>query len=141
MIDLIILDLYGTMALTTSYDNTPRKGFLDFLEKHKDKKIALATDDPYRDSIDTILDYQGVTIDHIYTGKDLIKGRKDLKRICEDHNVAPNRSVFISDGDRDRRDARNAGVRFIHVPKYISKDEPFSFDIDISKLPMYRDLR
>ena len=69
--------------------------------------------------------------------------RKDLKRICADFRVSPNRAVFISDGEKDLEDAQREGVRFVHVPYYDQRDEPFSFLlIDLSKrLPEYLDLR
>ncbi len=151
MIDLIILDLYGTLAIANEYDNTPRDGIMEFLEANNRCKLALATDDPSRESIDAILSYQDIMdrFNRIYTGKDLIdvKGyrgrRKDLIRICADLHVDAGSAIFISDGNEDKSDARRDYIKFIHVPKYIQTDEPFSFSrIDLSRrLPEYRDMR
>ena len=151
MIDLIILDLYGTIAIASEYDNHPRNGLYGFLKRNSDKRIVLATDDPLEEAVTAILEEQKIVgqFERIYTGKHLINirnykdKRKNLQGICSDLSISPDRSVFISDGNKDRLDAKRDGVKFIHVPKYIQTNEPFSFTmIDLSKnLPWYSDLR
>ena len=150
MPDLIMLDLYGTLVNAFKKDNTPRKGIYSFLEKNKSKKV-IVTDDPCKDYVKSILSEQGI-LDHfaeIYTGEDLIaiknyRGkRKDLARICSLFAVAASQAVFIGDGERDRLDAKREGVKFIHLPKYLENNEPFSFElVSLPENPKnYLDLR
>lgn len=150
MIDLVILDMYGTIV-GRGNNTTPRNGFPEFMDKYQDKNIVLATDDDLRHIVNRNLKELGIIdrLNKVYTYQDMveIKGyggkRKDLKRICEDFRVAPNRVVFISDGEKDLEIAQSGRVKFIHVPYYEQKEEPFSFAmINLSKrLPRYLDLR
>lgn len=149
MIDLVILDLYGTIWASRK---PPRKGLLNFFDHYKDKKFVVATDEPDTKIAKQLLaDLKLLNwIEKIYvsrdmkTAKDACHGeRKDLKQICADFDVPPGRAVFISDGDRDRMAAQRDGVPFVHVPYYERANEAFSFAlIELSKkLPMYCDLR
>ena len=111
----------------------------------------IVTDDPCKDYVKSILSEQGI-LDHfaeIYTSEDLIaiknyRGkRKDLARICSLFAVAASQAVFIGDGERDRLDAKREGVKFIHLPKYLENNEPFSFElVSLPENPKnYLDLR
>ena len=150
MIDLVILDMYGTVV-GRGNNATPRNGFPQFMDRYQNKNIVLATDDDLRHIVDRNLRDLGIIdkLDKVYTYQDMveIKGyhgkRKDLKRICADFRVSPNRAVFISDGEKDLEDAQRDKAKFVHVPYYEQLDEPFSFLlIDLSKrLPKYLDLR
>ena len=150
MIDLIILDLYGT--LVGRGDNShPRRGFADFMNRYQDKNIVLATDDSSKKDVNRHLRSLSIIdlLDGVYTGNDMtiIAGyedkRKNLKKICRDFKVNPNHAVFISDGKRDLEDAKRDKVRFIHVPYYEVEDEIFSFAmINLSgRMRRYLDLR
>lgn len=150
MVDLIILDMYGTIV-GRGNNATPRNGFEEFMDRYQDKKIVLATDDDLRNIVDRNLTHLGIIdkLDGVYTDQDMIEitgypgKRKDLKQVCENFGVVPASAVFISDGDKDLKDAQRDGVRFIHLPYYEQGDEPFSFAmINLSnKLPLYLDLR
>jgi len=152
MIDLVILDMYGTIV-GRGNNTTPGNGFTEFMNRCQDKKIVLATDDDLRNIVDRNLTDLGIIdkLDGVYTYQDMItlqsyryrEKRKDLKRVCGDFGVDTANAVFISDGDKDLEDAQREGIRFVHVPYYEQQDEPFSFTmIDLSKqLPGYTDLR
>ncbi len=146
MIKLVIIDLYGTIWAA---EQPIRNGLKEFLQHYQDKKFALATDDPDEQAVSQLLIELGIR-DHIkgiYSGKDLKKvngrTRKDLTKICQDFAIANHSAVFISDGNRDRRDAARDGLRFVHVPYYETNAEYFSFGLinldDLSK--RYTDLR
>ncbi len=148
MIDLVILDMYGTIV-GRGNNATPRNGFTEFINRYGDRKIVLATDDDLKDIVNKNLTALGIMdkLNGVYTQEDMLDipglgKRKNLTRICRDFVVAPARAVFISDGDRDLQDAQRAEVKFVHVPYYEQKDEPFSFAIiDLSNPLAYTDLR
>lgn len=150
MIKLVILDMYGTI-IGQGFNTTPRNGFIKFIDKLTNIKVVIVTDYDQEETIKNNLKELGILnrLNKIYTYKDMrtIKGRnhkvKDLNKICLDFNINKEEVIFISDADVDFEDAKREGIKFIHVPFYISKDELFSFDlIDLSKeLPDYLDLR
>lgn len=116
----------------------------------KIKKIVLATDDDLISIVGNLTDLGIIDkLDGVYTCQDIVtlqgyrEKRKDLKQVCKDFGVNTANAVFISDGDKDLKDAQREGVRFVHVPYYGQRGEPFSFTmIDLSKqLPQYTDLR
>jgi len=47
MVELVILDLYGTIW---GSDKPPRNGLIDFLDMYWDRKFVVATDDPDKKS-------------------------------------------------------------------------------------------
>ncbi|MBI4451197.1 HAD family hydrolase [Candidatus Woesearchaeota archaeon] len=150
MIELIILDMYGTIV-GRGNSTIPRRGFSEFMERNQGKRMVVATDDDDSNIVTTNLLSLGILdrLDMIYAGDNMVAvngyggKRKDLKRICADFRILPKNAAFISDGEKDREDARRDKVHFVHVPYYERHDERFSFSIiDLSKrLPRYLDLR
>jgi len=148
MIELVILDLYGTIW---GSNKPQRNGLIDFLDKYRDRKFVVSTDDPDKDVVEQLISGLGISdrILRIYTEQDMVdvegpyKTGKALSKICSDFKVTSDNAVFIGDGDRDMIDAKREGVSFVHVPYYQLHEEKFSFNmIDLDNLPgRYIDLR
>ena len=147
MIDLVILDLFGTIKGRTL--RAPREGVRRFFDRNKEKRFALATDAD-AGSAHYFLGQLRLRsrFERIYTCETIVdgyegEGNKDIGLICREMGVNVNKAVYIADTERDQEAAQAARVRFIHVPEYQSRKDRFSFDvIDItSKLPPYLDLR
>lgn len=145
---LLILDVYGTIVARGARPLV-RNGLFDLLNRFP--HVAVATDDPDRAVIASYLECIGVQdrVTKLYTGQDLIRvpgffgERKDLARICREHDVSAHEALFVSDGARDRADARRSSISFVHVPYFERADEPFSFSVIAERktFPRYWDLR
>ncbi len=145
---LLILDVYGTIVARGARPIV-RNGLFDLLDCFGN--IAVATDDPDREVIESYLETLGMRdrVGAIYTGQDLIRlsgypdERKDLERICRECGADVSETLFVSDGKRDREDAQRTNVRFAHVPYFEKAEESFSLTLLATRMtfPIYLDLR
>ena len=148
MIDLIIFGMYGTLV---GYNTllVSRNGLYEFLQKHTDKKVVVATNNYSSLEIEEHLRVLGIR-NHIlkyYSWNDMIivhghsSKRKNLLGICQEMGVSPERAVLIVDNEKDIDDARIFHVPYVQVPYYEKKGEHFSFmQIDLDKRFSHLDL-
>jgi len=134
MVDLIIVDLYGTIVKTDG--RLPiRDGFEEFSQFYREQgvKIVLFTDGPEESTI-RLLDRFSLwdEFDEVYTEEDLTLvdygdfftgisyTLKNLQKPCNKFSTDPTNALFIGDNNygRDQRSADHYEIRFIKVPQY-----------------------
>lgn len=149
MVDLIILDLFGTIVKADKNDFVIRNGLREFLASYSNVKKAVFSDAD-NDSIEYIL--KGTQIEEYFDGiygapfciaegayklKDeklrvmcsKLRGNvKNLGKVCVDFSVSPGRAVYIGDNfeNRDKKSAEFNVVPFIQVPQF--RENPPSWE-------------
>ena len=134
MVDLIIVDLYGTIVKPDS--SLPvRNGFDEFVQYYRQQgaKIVISTDGPEETVIRTLYEFDlWDKVDEVYDERDLKRAEhgdfftggsyivKNLEKPCRKFSVDPSRAVFVGDNfyGRDQNAADHYGIRFIKVPQY-----------------------
>lgn len=144
MINLIIVNLYGTI-LPENRELMLRKGFLDFLGRHKSRHIAIST---YAPKNVAISDLKAIgladIVEKVYTQEDMgyvrvyNKERNDLKdgylqpmlrawtRV--DFHTNEDKAICISNNLLDMMSADWYNIKAIDVPTFNDKNDLFSFD-------------
>lgn len=157
MVELIYINLYGTILPENREDLILRNGFLKFLDRYKKVHIAISTYAP-RDIAMSDLKEVGLIdkVEKVYTREDMRfvrvynKQRNDLKDgypqpglkvwTRYDFRTDEDNAIIISDNLLDMVAAEWYNVRAIEVPVFKNKFDTFSFD-DISIGSWYDDAR
>ncbi len=127
MIELISIDLAGTIVPCDKGPIVVRPGFKEFMEAYRPHTILVMFTDGYPETVQEYMDRvpELRLFEAIYDSRHCmyIPGDgpvKNLKKLLHDAGIAPELAVHIGDNwmNRDRMSAEQAGVRFIRIPQF-----------------------
>ena len=142
MVELIILDMYGTLVRADVIDGVARDGLADFLNFYKEKKLAVFSDGEedrlldnleaigFSNNFNAVYGSRSCVSELFYTMQNpefrremLEFGRgntKYLTKACENFSISPEKTIFIGDNfsGKDEMSAELNSIRFIKVPQF-----------------------